>query len=279
MTASTAKAFVIGHPIAHSKSPLIHGHWLETFGIAGRYEAIDIAPNDLETFIQSLRHGKFRGGNATIPHKEALIALCDSVDPLAAKIGAINMLVVSGGTIHGANSDYLGFLANLDAEASGWADNLGTAIVLGAGGASRAILAALCAKELKRIVLLNRDVSRAEALAAHFGPSIVPAPLGEFTRFAPEADLLVNTSAVGMNGTRFETLDLDALPRTAVVNDIVYTPLLTPLLADAAARGLRIVDGLGMLLHQAVPGFAAWFGVTPEVTPALRALVLKSMGQ
>lgn len=273
----TKKAFVIGHPISHSKSPLIHGHWIKTFGIDGHYEAIDVAPDALAGFIAGLRDGAFRGGNATIPHKEALLALCDGIDPLARQIGAVNTLVVSEGRILGSNSDYIGFLANLDAGAPGWDSELETAIVLGAGGASRAILAALCTKGIGRIVLLNRNVSRAETLAAHFGPQIVPGPLADFARFAPDAGLVVNTSAVGMDGTRFEDLDLGELPPAAVVNDIVYTPLMTPLLAEASARGLRIVDGLGMLLHQAVPGFAAWFGITPEVTPDLRALVLASM--
>jgi shikimate dehydrogenase len=275
----TIKAFVIGHPIAHSRSPLIHTYWLDQFGIDGRYEAIDVTPGALAGFVAGLREGEFAGGNATIPHKEALIALCDTVDPLAQQIGAVNTLVVSAGAIVGSNSDYLGFLANLDAEAPGWDEDIGTAIVLGAGGASRAILTALAARNVEKIVLLNRDVDRAKTLAGAFGPRVIPAPLTDFARFAPEAGLLVNTSAVGMGGTRFENLDLSALPRSTVVNDIVYTPLVTPLLADAAALGLRSVDGLGMLLHQAVPGFSAWFGVVPAVTPQLRALVLKSMGQ
>lgn len=275
----TKKAFVIGHPIAHSKSPLIHGHWIEQFGLDASYEAIEIAPENLEGFVERLRDGAYRGGNATIPHKEALIGLCDEVDPLAQKIGAVNTLVLSEGRVHGSNSDYVGFLSNLDAGAPGWDDGLETAIVLGAGGASRAILAALGTKGVANIVLLNRNVARAEALAAHFGPRIIPASLADFARYAPRAGLVVNTSAVGMNGTRFDDLDLTALPSGAVVNDIVYTPLITPLLADAAAQGLRCVDGLGMLLHQAVPGFTAWFGKTPEVTLDLRDLVLAAIGK
>ncbi|WP_116652463.1 shikimate dehydrogenase [Pelagibacterium sediminicola] len=275
----TIKAFVIGHPIAHSRSPLIHGTWLTRHGIDGSYEPIDVAPEGLWAFIDALRKGAFVGGNATIPHKEALVSLCDAVDPLAEKIGAVNTLTVSNGRILGSNSDYLGFLSNLDATGPGWDENLERAIVLGAGGASRAILAALEARKIPDIVLLNRNLARAESLAAEFGGNITPAPLDEFARFAPAAGLVVNTSAVGMGGTRFEGLDLGALPGHAVVNDIVYTPLVTPLLADAKARGLRTVDGLGMLLYQAVPGFAAWFGTTPEVTPGLRAIVLGAMGQ
>lgn len=275
----TIKAFVIGHPIAHSRSPLIHGTWLRQYGIDGSYEPIEVAPADLDRFVGTLREGPFAGGNATIPHKEALVALCDEVDPLARKIGAVNTLTIARGRITGANSDYLGFLANLDAGAPGWDDKLETAIVLGAGGASRAILAALGARKIPDIVLLNRNLARAENLASQFGDHITPAPFDDFARFAPAAGLVVNTSAVGMGGTRFEGLDLRALPGHAVVNDIVYTPLVTPLLADAKARGLRIVDGLGMLLYQAVPGFAAWFGTTPEVTSGLREKVLGAMGQ
>lgn len=275
----TIKAFVIGHPIAHSKSPLIHGTWLRNHEIDGSYEAIDVAPDALSAFIKDLRGGAFAGGNVTIPHKEALVSLCDAVDPLAQKIGAVNTLSVRNGQVLGSNSDYLGFLANLDAGAPGWDQNLETAIVLGAGGASRAVLAALGARNIPRVVLLNRNPDRAQSLAAHFEAGVIPAPLTDFARFAPGAGLVVNTSSVGMGGTRFENLDLDALPSGAVVNDIVYTPLVTPLLADAERLGLRSVDGLGMLLHQAVPGFAAWFGVTPEVSPDLRALVLGAIGQ
>lgn len=275
---TTQKAFVIGHPIAHSKSPMIHGHWIDLYGLDASYEAIDVAPENLAEFVEALRQGAFRGGNATIPHKEELIALCDEVDPLAEQIGAVNTLMVDEGRVRGSNSDYIGFLANLDAEAPGWDEELETAIVLGAGGASRAILAALGMRGVKTIVLLNRNVARAQALASHFGPQIVAAGLSEFERFAPRAGLVVNTSSVGMNGTRFTDFDLLALPADAVVNDIVYTPLITPLLADAAARQLRIVDGLGMLLHQAVPGFSDWFGVTPEVTSDLREKILKAMG-
>lgn len=276
---TTKKAFVIGHPIAHSKSPLIHGHWITTFGLDASYEAIDVSPENLRAFVEDLRQGAFVGGNATIPHKEALIALCDDIDPQALQIGAINTLVATNGRVHGSNSDYIGFLANLDAGAPGWDQELETVIVLGAGGASRAIVAALLQRGVKTIALLNRNLARAEALASHFGSSVVAAGLGDFDRFAPQTGLVVNTSAVGMHGTRFEDFLLAALPGHAVVNDIVYTPLITPLLADAEARGLRTVDGLGMLLHQAVPGFSAWFGIEPKVTADLRIKILRSMGQ
>lgn len=267
----TIKAFVIGHPIAHSRSPLIHGTWLAEHGIDGSYQAIDVAPADLPGFFDRLRSGEFAGGNVTIPHKEAVFALCDTVDPLARTIGAANTLVVREGKVHGTNTDYLGFLGNLDAGASGWkADE---AIVLGAGGAARAILVALRSRGVKRIHLLNRTVATAEKLAVEIGGPIEAGSLDAYADLASGAGLLVNTSSVGMHGTRFDGLDLSLLPKTVLVTDIVYAPLITPLLADAAKIGLRTVDGLGMLLHQAVPGFEAWFGTRPVVTPALRAAV------
>ncbi|WP_404400944.1 shikimate dehydrogenase [Pelagibacterium halotolerans] len=271
-------AFVIGHPIAHSKSPLIHGYWLERYCLAGSYTAFDVAPADLGDFIARLRAAEFVGGNVTIPHKEAVMAHCDRIDPLAGTIGAVNTLVRRGEEIHGSNTDYLGFLANLDAGAPGWDKNLKTAIVLGAGGAARAVLAALVARKAEKIVVLNRTPDRAKALARDFGASVDLGALEHFADFAPEAGLLVNTTSVGMGGTRFDGLPFDALGQGAVVNDIVYTPLVTPLLAAARARGHVTVDGLGMLLHQAAPGFAAWFGKAPEVTEELRARIVAAMG-
>lgn len=266
------KAFVIGHPIKHSRSPLIHGSWIAEHGIEGSYEAIDVAPEDLPAFVARLRQGEFVGGNVTIPHKEAVFALCDSVDPLATTIGAANTLVrQSDGAIHGFNTDYMGFLGNLEQNAPGWARGLERAIVLGAGGAARAILVALREQGVPQIVLLNRTTEKAEALAREIPGPFVPGALADYARYAPGAGLVVNTTSIGMHDTRFDALDLGLLPAAALVTDIVYVPLVTPLLADARARGLRTVDGLGMLLHQAIPGFEAWFGVRPEVTPMLRA--------
>lgn len=268
------KAFVIGHPIKHSRSPLIHGTWLAEHGIAGSYEAIDVAPEDLPAFVARLRQGEFVGGNVTIPHKEAVFALCDSVDPLARTIGAANTLVRQpDGRIHGFNTDYMGFLGNLEQNAPGWAEGLERAIVLGAGGAARAILVALRERGVPEIVLLNRTPDKAAALAREISGPFVPGALADYARYAEGAGLLVNTTSIGMHDTRFEDLDLQLLPGTALVTDIVYVPLVTPLLADARALGLATVDGLGMLLHQAIPGFEAWFGVRPAVTPALRAKV------
>jgi shikimate dehydrogenase len=267
------RAFVIGHPIAHSRSPLIHGYWLKQYGIEGSYEAIDVEPTGLTRFFERLKAGEFVGGNVTIPHKQAVVSLVDALDPLAEEIGAVNTTVVNDGEVSGSNTDYMGFLGNLDQNAPGWDKNLSEAIVLGAGGACRAILVALKSRDVPKIHLLNRTLEKAEDLAIEMAGPILAGGLGEFSKRAPAAGLVVNTSSIGMKGTAFPDLDLGALPPTALVTDIVYTPLVTPLLAAARARGLKTVDGLGMLLHQATPGFEAWFGRKPEVTPELRALV------
>jgi shikimate dehydrogenase len=269
----TTKAFVIGHPIAHSRSPLIHGQWLKEHGIAGSYAAIDVAPAELPAFFERLRCGEFAGGNVTIPHKEAVFALCDSVDPLARTIGAVNTLVVRNGKVHGTNTDYLGFLGNLDASAPGWSDGPNDALIIGAGGAARAVLVALRRRDGGKVHVLNRTLEKAQALVREIDGPFEAHGLDEFASLAPQIGLVVNTTSIGMAGSRFDWLDLDLLAPTTLVTDIVYTPLVTPLLADAARRGLKTVDGLGMLLHQAVPGFEAWFGVRPNVTPELRSRI------
>lgn len=274
----TKKAFVIGHPIAHSRSPLIHGTWLAEHGIDGTYEAIDVAPAELPAFFERLRSGEFAGGNVTIPHKEAVFALCDSVDDLAKTIGAVNTLVVRAGKVHGYNTDYLGFLGNLDAAAPGWSDGPRDALVIGAGGAARAILVALRERNGGKVHVLNRTLANAEALVEEIEGPFEAHGFEAFAGLAPKIGIVVNTSSIGMHGSRFDWLDMSLLPKTSLVTDIVYTPLITPLLADAQAHGLHIVDGLGMLLHQAVPGFADWFGVRPEVTPALRARIEATLG-
>lgn len=271
------RAFVIGHPIAHSRSPLVHNYWLRTYGIEGSYEAFDVTPDGLPAFFERVQAGEFVGGNVTIPHKEMAFALSDELDPLAEVIGAVNTLIVRDGGVYGTNTDYIGFLGNLDAAVPGWSDGLEEAIVLGAGGACRAVLVALKSRNVGKIHLLNRTVSRAEDIALELEGRIEVGGLKDFAQRAPGARLVVNTSAVGMKGTHFDDLPLDRLPRDAIVTDIVYVPLVTPLLADARAQGLRTVDGLGMLLYQAVPGFDAWFGRKPDVTPELRGLVEASL--
>jgi shikimate dehydrogenase len=274
----TTKAFVIGHPINHSRSPLIHGSWLAEHGIDGSYEAIDVAPAALPAFFERLRSGEFAGGNVTIPHKEAVFALCDDVDPLARTIGAVNTLVVRDGRVLGSNTDYLGFLGNLDAAVPGWSDGPADAVVIGAGGAARAVLVALQRRNGGRVHILNRTIANARALVEDIKGPFEAHGFDAFATLAPRTGIVINTTSIGMHGTRFDWLDFSLLPKTTLVTDIVYVPLQTPLLAEARAHGLTTVDGLGMLLHQAVPGFEAWFGIRPTVTPALRARVEATLG-
>lgn len=274
----TTKAFVIGHPIAHSRSPLIHGTWLSEHGIDGSYEPIDVAPAELPAFFGRLRTGEFAGGNVTIPHKEAVFALCDEVDPLARRIGAVNTLVVRDGRVLGSNTDYLGFLGNLDAEAPGWSDGPADAMVIGAGGAARAVLVALQRRDGGRVHILNRTLANAQALVDDIEGPFEAHGFEAFSDLAPRTGIVINTSSIGMHGSRFDWLDMALLPSGTLVTDIVYVPLVTPLLAEARAHGLRTVDGLGMLLHQAVPGFEAWFGTRPAVTPLLRARIEATLG-
>ena len=271
------KAFVIGYPIKHSRSPLIHGHWLERYGIAGSYEAIEVPPAELERFLDRIRSGEFAGGNVTVPHKEEAWRLVDFRDAATDHLKAFNTLsqrqTAGGIAIYGQNTDLYGFLANLDQEAPGWDEGVENAIVLGAGGAARAVAAGLALRVKGQVRVLNRTVDRAKALAADLPGAIEGHPLEAFAALAPSSQLVVNTTTIGMHGTRFDNLPLELLPKSALVTDIVYVPLVTPLLAEARELGLRTVDGLGMLLHQAVPGFEAWFGVRPEVTPELRAKI------
>ncbi|MEP7240783.1 MAG: shikimate dehydrogenase [Devosia sp.] len=271
-------AFVVGHPIAHSRSPLIHNYWLKANAIAGTYEPIDVLPDDLPAFFDRIREGRYVGGNVTLPHKAAAYLLSDERESLADSIGAVNTLVRLGsGAVEGRNTDYLGFLGNLDQNAPGWSEALNEVVVLGAGGACRAVVVALKSRGVRCIHLLNRTIGTAEDMAIELEGPIAAGSLAEFPKRARRAGLLINTTSVGMKSTRFDGLDLGALPQDALVTDLVYTPLVTPLLAEARALGLRTVDGLGMLLHQAVPGFEAWFGVKPEVTAELRALVEASL--
>ena len=270
---SLKTAFVIGHPIHHPRSPLIPNFWIRQYGLNAVYEAIEVTPATLPPFVTRFKRGEFVGGNVTLPHKQSIMKYCSTTSSSAQTIGAVNTLRFAQGEIGGSNSDHFGFVDNLDQQAPGWAHSLKKAIVLGAGGAARAVVFALLRRGVGQIVVLNRTVAKAQNLADSFGERVSAGALDEFSAHAAEAGLLVNTSAVGLNGTRFEGLELDTLPNSALVNDIVYTPLQTPLLKQAQERGLPAVDGLGMLLHQAIPGFEMWFGVRPEVTPHLRQMI------
>ncbi|TBW35797.1 shikimate dehydrogenase [Siculibacillus lacustris] len=272
------RAFVIGWPIAHSRSPLIHGHWLAEHGLAGSYERIAVAPDSIDAFLRDLPTSGFVGGNVTVPHKEAAFRIAAERDAVATATGAVNTLWIDGGRLCGGNTDGPGFLANLDAESPGWDRSPGPVVVLGAGGAASAVAWGLAARGFA-VRLVNRTAARAEALAARLGSGVAAHPWADLPKLLSEARLLVNTTSLGMVGKEPLDLDLAPLPRDALVTDIVYVPLETPLLAAARARGLATVDGLGMLLHQAVPGFERWFGVRPAVTPALRAVILADMAR
>ncbi|MFZ5791411.1 MAG: shikimate dehydrogenase [Pseudomonadota bacterium] len=275
LTGKAKLAGVIGWPIGHSRSPRLHGYWLALHGIDGAYVPLAVRPQDFERALKALPALGFRGANVTLPHKEAALVLADRVSPEAKRIGAANTLVVGeDGRIEARNTDGFGFIENLKEGAPGWRPAAGPAVVIGAGGAARALLVALADLGVPEIRLVNRTRERAESLAAALGGPIRVVSWEKRIAALDGAALLVNSTTQGMAGEPALDLPLDRLPKTAVVNDIVYTPLETPLLAAARARGNKVVDGLGMLLHQARPGFAAWFGVEPKVTDALRAFVL-----
>ncbi|HEY9078596.1 shikimate dehydrogenase [Magnetovibrio sp.] len=276
---SFRRAGVIGWPVDHSLSPRVHGFWLRQYGIDGEYVRIPVPPEDFARQLKNLRIDGFVGANVTVPHKEAALAGVDEVHPLAQRIGAVNTVVVrEDGSLYGFNTDGFGFLENLKAGFADFSASAGPAVILGAGGAARAVIVALLDAGAPEIRLLNRTKERAEQLAdqlSGIGSGVVL--VGDWNKRADYLDgasLLANTTTLGMKGQMPLDIDLSALPQTALVNDIVYAPLETDLLARARARSNPTVDGLGMLLHQARPGFEAWFGRMPEVTEALRQHVL-----
>ena len=268
-------AGVIGHPVAHSKSPTLHGYWLKTYGLEGHYVPMDVAPDDLESVLRTLPKVGFVGANVTVPHKEAALRLADEVSDRAQKIGAANTLVFrADGTIYADNTDGYGFMENLRRGAPDWVPSGGPAVVFGAGGAARAVLQGLIDAGVPQILLSNRTRARAEQLRAEFGPSITVVDWDQVGEVLNGASLVVNTSSLGMQGQPELPVPLDGLQPGTVVTDLVYAPLKTHLLQVAEGAGCVTVDGLGMLLHQAVPGFEAWFGTRPEVSDDLRAVVL-----
>ncbi len=276
----TRRACVIGWPVEHSRSPVIHRYWLNEYGIDGAYEKEAVKPADLGRFLEELSGHGYVGANVTLPHKEAALGAAGAADAAALAIGAANTLWLDEkGALHASNTDAYGFVTNLDAEAPQWNEGVGLAMVLGAGGAARAILYGLLAAGVPRILLANRTKAKAEALARVFGPQIEVIDWDERAAKLSACGLLINSTSLGMTGQPPLDIDISALPGSAIVADIVYAPLLTPLLVEAAKRGNAVVDGLGMLLHQAVPGFERWFGVRPHVTPALRAHVVATLGE
>ncbi|RCS22345.1 shikimate dehydrogenase [Phyllobacterium salinisoli] len=278
--AEPARAFVTGFPIRHSRSPLIHGFWLKAYGLEGSYEAIETAPEAFPAFLFSLRDKFYAGGNVTIPHKETAFALCERHDSAAEAIGAVNTLWFEHDRLHGGNTDAYGFAANLDEYAKDW-DDTDTALVLGAGGASRAIVHALKSRGIGHIHIANRTLARARDVADHFGSGVSAHDWSEAQNFVAASGVIINTTPLGMegHGGRELALDLSKADPETIVTDIVYVPLETPFLRLAGDAGLKTVDGLGMLLHQAVPGFEHWFGVRPNVTQELRAHILADMAK
>ncbi|MCC7166576.1 MAG: shikimate dehydrogenase [Rhodospirillales bacterium] len=270
-------AGVIGWPVGHSRSPLLHNHWLARHGIDGAYVPLPVAPADLELAIRALPRLGFAGANLTIPHKEKALALVDRATPRAWRIGAVNTLVVEpDGAVVGDSTDGQGFLANLAQERPGWSAKAGPAVVLGAGGAAAAVAFALMDEGAPEIRIVNRSSDKAQSLAERLGDTARVIDWAERDQALAGAALLVNATSLGMSGQPALALDLAKLDPRALVTDIVYAPLVTDLLQAAQARGNPIVDGLGMLIHQARPGFAAWFGITPEADAETRRVVLGS---
>lgn len=267
-------AGVMGWPVAHSRSPAIHNHWIRHYGLNGSYVLLPVQPERIADAVRGLRALGFAGCNITIPHKVAAMPLMDRIDPLAARIGAINTVVVEqDGTLSGYNTDAFGYIQSLLDARPDWRADAGPVTVLGAGGAARAILVALAERGAKEIRLCNRSPDKAQALAAEFGAPIRAVPWEQREDALEDCALLVNTTSLGMKGQAPLEIALDRLPRHALVSDIVYVPLETPLLAAARARGNVAVDGLGMLLNQARPAFEHWSGVMPTLTPELRRLI------
>jgi shikimate dehydrogenase len=272
MTDSTRTACVVGWPIKHSRSPLIHTYWIEQHKLAAEYRREEVLPDHVRDFFANLADRGYVGCNVTLPHKEAALA-ASLPDDRALAVGASNTLWYDGGHLHSTNTDVEGFTANLDAAVPDWDRGLDEAVVLGAGGSARAVVYGLIERECARIHVVNRTPERAAALAARLGPAVQPANWSALPHLLARAGLLVNTTSLGLTGQPPLDVDLDPLRPGAVVADLVYAPLETALLADARARGHATADGLGMLLHQAVRGFQLWFGERPKVTPELRALI------
>lgn len=274
MSNAFTKTAVIGHPISHSKSPLIHGYWLEKYGLSGNYEAIDMPVNNLKQGVANIIKDGFSGFNVTIPHKVSIMALCDEIDDLATAIGAVNTVTIKNGKLYGTNTDGFGFVENIKRSAADFDFAKGKAVVLGAGGAANAVIYALLQEGVPEIFITNRTKEKAQKLTA-FNPDKIKAIDWELRHDVLEhANLIINTTSLGMAGHPPLEINLRAAPAHVLVTDIVYAPLITDLLKQANTSGLRTVTGIGMLLHQARPGFKLWNSVLPDVTEELEQLVL-----
>ena len=268
-------AAVLGHPINHSKSPKLHNYWLSLFDIDGHYVPLDIDPRNFENSIRALSGLGFVGANVTIPYKEKVLKIADKISDRAAIIGAANTLTfLQDGRIYADNTDGYGFLQNIKCKYNDWTAGEGTSVVFGAGGASRAILGALIEDGANDIILANRTRSRADQLRSDFGAKIKVVDWMKVQNYLSDASTVINATSLGMDGKADLPIPLQGLNKNTLVTDIVYTPLNTPLLENAAKRGCRTVDGLGMLIHQAIPGFERWFGVKPDVSENLRKLLI-----
>lgn len=272
---SKVRAGVIGWPIEHSRSPFVHGYWLRQYGINGQYDRFEVHPDDLADFLSTLGDQGIKGVNVTLPHKEKAFQLMDRTDALATRLQAVNTIVLEDdGKLRGSNTDGFGFLENLAAAKPAWRPRKSLAIVLGAGGAARAVVAALVDDGWHEVRISNRTRARADQIASELGRNVTVIDWADRSELGG-AELLVNTTVLGMAGSPALEIDLSRLPHEALVNDIITSPLMTRLLTAADLRGLAIVDGLGMLLHQARPGFKAWFGLDPEVSDAQREHVIR----
>jgi len=271
------RAAVVGWPIKHSRSPLIHNYWLERHGISERYDKLAIEPDRFPDFVRNLAQSGLRGCNVTIPHKQMAFAMADVRHPDAEAVKAANTLWLENGRLHATNTDTYGFMTHLATSSPNWQDGNGQVALLGAGGATRAIIFGLLASGVDRIHLTNRTRASAEILASEFGPKIRVFDWSDRSKAIEGAKCLINTTSLGMDGYPPLDLDISCLSGSATVADIVYVPLETPLLANARRYGFTAVDGLGMLLHQAAPAFENWYGFRPEVTAELRALVVADL--
>ena len=271
------RACVIGWPIAHSRSPLIHGFWLRQYGIDGTYSKKAVKAEDLANFLSSLRARGFEGCNVTVPHKEAAFSAAAKRQPSAIAVGAANTLWFENDELTCANTDTYGFMANLENRAPGWRNRAGPIVILGAGGSARAVVHGFLEDGRGDIRVFNRSLERREYLAKHFGAPVTAWPWAARQEHVPEAAVIVNTTTLGMNDAGSPEIDFARARKGAVAADLVYVPLATEFLKSAEAHGLVAVDGLGMLLHQAVPGFEKWFGVRPDVTPELYDLIAKDI--